>query len=212
MPPKRTYKKRSAAAKPTQKKLVRTIRRVVNAQSETKYANVDDTTDMDTTGDVYNLTANISQGDADNNSRNGDQVQLNALQYRSIVLPHPTNPNHGILRQCIIKWLPDNNVDAPSIAKIFGTTSTYGAFFHDGRKKFKVLYDSFRHIEKSTSPTGAMFHTKIIGQKRLGKIQFEAGANTGMGHIYLITTSSLAAGTPSTATNYFTCRVHYKDF
>lgn len=207
------YRKRAAAysRKPLSKAQVGAVAKVVKSQlnkvSEKKYkttelANID----ADSTP-VVTLINPPAQGDGQN-SRDGDSLYITSLSGKIRVEVGATNTH---VRLILIQWFEDNNVDVPVAADILEdlTTPELAQYNIDNKRKFRVLYDRSFLNNSGAVNTLHLSNFMLSGNKiPMKKMQFNAGATTGVGQFYLLSMGSSADAT-DTYSAYI--RMRYRD-
>lgn len=174
------------------------VKRIVNSGRELRQYHVNSTgTGVSTTVGMINLSG-VTQGDAADN-RDGDDLFPTQLQLKWYLASHASSTEPSICRFIIFQWKEDNAAGAPTAADVLANGTTYALTdtYNPATKQLvKVLYDRVIPI-KDVVDSGERFYvqkTVRIFQKRLKRIRFNAGANTGTSHIYLMTYSGTASG------------------
>jgi len=158
-----------------------------------------------TSGNIQQLTV-IQQGVAQS-QRIADTVFLNRMDLRmSVIWGDSTN----IARFTIIKYLIDTSITPPSMGEIYDqfTMAPYCPFSFENRKYYRVLYD------KTWSLTGPLATSTTLSSKScfvdvsslgLGssRIDFDAGAPSGTGHIFGLWSSDSSIAPYPTFTGIF---------
>lgn len=168
-----------------------------------------------TTGTFTNLSV-LPQGDGQG-ERVGEKVMISGLRYHGLYKGNTASGATSLhyLRVVLFRWNPDNNVDAPSLAKMFEiTTDNQSHFIGDrtSRSKFKVLKDMHIVMNSINNGNGVSLKNKIIKYLKINKpLLFNEGGNTGKGHIYILEWSNGTAGANTDTIGNSDVRLFYKE-
>lgn len=184
----------------------RYVRRTVRRMAPAKYVvELYNGVPISTTASINCITDSISQGDTAM-TREGDQIALRSIRLRYNCSQRSACDSLTAWRIVIFKWKPDDNVDAPtSVNDILQETASVGLTARgsyvlpiDSRRKFTVLADYYRMLGPWSNGTAQSYFNidLLIPAKKLGKIRYTSGADTGLGHIYILSycTGSYDAG------------------
>lgn len=193
--PRRRYvkkpKAKTAVDKAQNRKLSR-ITRMIN--TEDRWANyVLNLTSVDNVGTVYAISM-PSQGDT-YNARQGDSISWLSITGKVSAIHGDTT---NLVRFIIFQWIPDNNIDAPSVLKILQTSSPMSMYVgtKNQRAKFRVLKDVLHNVSAQGSPQ--TLHRVAISGSKMFATKFNAAATTGKGIPYILVISDSGAATHPT--------------
>lgn len=205
---KRKFKKRSYN---NNKKTVRLVKRVLNNQSEKHVYTVAVNGTFGSAGTTQDLSA-ISQGDTVS-TRDGDRLTIKSIIFRYGLI---AADNTNFCRVMLIQWLQNDNATAPTISGVFNsnfTSQPYAAFAPFNKAAagytFVPLYDkTFAMTTQGPASVKAMVKLtpKSFKKKAKAMINFNPGATTGVGKIYLIVISDSGVAIDPTITGTFQLR------
>jgi len=185
--------RRTQAVSKATKKYVKTA---IKSNKETNYALIDNSAN-NISYDVPLLAtwSAVAQGDTIHN-REGDRIEPTNLRM-SYQCVHDAAT--VISRIIIFQWKPDNQVDAPSMAKILEVPSTtqsvYSPYMQDkvDRSKFVVLYDKMHTGD--TAGLTAYTRTRTVNIKKFANkyINYNESATTGKSAIYVLAFSNVSS-------------------
>jgi hypothetical protein len=168
--------------------IVQLAQKVLKSKQELKSFDTGFSAAVSTAGTLQKIST-IPQGDTDS-TRDGDQLNivridlLGSFQFADAI-------NAG--RLIIFRWNQDDSSAAPVVADILQTLTPYSPMNRDNlrAKKFSVLHDQLCLVG-ATGP-----NISSINLKRFfpSKINFQATATTGNGHIYVYMVSDSGAVT-----------------
>lgn len=165
---------------------------------------------------TFTALAPIPQGDG-SEQRPGNKVRIIGLRYHGLYKSDTLSAATSIhiLRAVIFRWLPDNNVDAPSLAKLFKDTGDNQSMFIDDRnlrKKFQIIKDYHRVFNSVNNGNGMpLSHIKRKFIKVNRTLSYNDEAITGKGQIYLLEWGNAASGNEDITGNS-KVRVLYKKY
>lgn len=163
------------------------------------------------TATMVGLVPTISQSDTVS-GREGDQVDLKSMNL-NINLSRITGATVGSVdnvRVIIFKWFPDNLTLAPTAGQILEDSTSAVAYMSGytalpiDRRKFRVLFDK-RYLLSDRATDVEKAHRMIrlkFGSKRLGRVSYGQGLQTGKGHIYVMFLGANAVGTEHSVYTY----------
>lgn len=136
------------------------------------------------TGTFYNAftpfqITNIAQGNTDT-SRIGDTAKPISIRL-AITISRYIDTRVRVL---VFHWKPDTAISTPTLSQVLENTTYYAEseYKRDTEKDYKILHDKSYLLDSASRPN-------VIGdwesKLRIGKMQFNAGATTGHGHIYI---------------------------
>lgn len=175
-------------------------------------------TNIDWAGTTVIPLSDFPQGDADNNSRDGDQILPTSLMY-AITVKNNGNGTPGlalnVVRLIIFRWKPFFSDVAPTVAKIMTYTGTsYAAeapLTHDGRKQFNILVDRRITVDSVVKPYVLL--KGFIPLKK--KIQWKAGSTTNVSsgiYMFLMSDADAGGGANTKPTyQHYAVRINYND-
>lgn len=188
--------------------------------SKDKPTDVYDTTptnagSVNSTGTLTAL-APIPQGDG-SEQRPGNKVKLVGVRLQGF---YKSNTNSAattvhILRVVLFRWKPDNNVDAPSLAKLFEDTGNNLSMLIDdraARSKFQVLADytrTFNSVNNGGGSRMALIKRRFMKVNR--NLYYNDEATTGRGQVYLLEWGNSASGNEDITGDSY-ARVLYKKY
>lgn len=170
---------------------------------------------VNTTG-TFTALAPIPQGDG-SEQRVGNKVRIVGVRFHGLYKSNSLSASTTlhILRCVLFRWIPDNNVDAPSLAKLFKSTTDNQSMFIDDRnlrKKFHVIKDYHRVFNSVNNANGEPFsHIKRKFIKVNRNLSFNDEATTGKGQIYLLEWGNAVSGNEDITGNSKT-RILYKKY
>lgn len=172
--------------------VTKTVRDVLQNVQELKSFDTGLAQTVSSTGTLTKLTT-VPQGDTDS-ARDGDQLLIKKFEVRGYCTPADAT---NICRFLIFRWNVDDTSDAPTLAEILQDAASspwISPYNRDSRRSGKVviIYDNILGV--CTSGPGIKTFKHECKWKAL-KINFEAAATTGVGHIYLLTVSDSTAST-----------------
>jgi len=185
--------RRTQAVSKATKKYVKTA---IKSNKETQYALIDNSAN----GISYDVPllatwSAVAQGDTIH-TREGDRIEPTNLRVSYQCVHDAVTV---VSRIIIFQWKPDNQVDAPSMAKILEVPSTnqsvYSPYMQDkvDRSKFVVLYDKMHTGD--TAGLTAYTRTRTINLKKFANkyINYNESATTGKSAIYILAFSNVAS-------------------
>lgn len=207
--------------KPVQKTQVKKIvkRSIINL-GEKKFGDTVSATQttIDWAGTAIVPLSDFPQGDADNNSRDGDQIYGISLNY-ALTIKNNGNGTPAlalnVVRLIIFRWKPFFADVAPTVAKIMTYTSTgyaaEGPITHDGRKQFNILVDRRFTVDSVNKP-----YVLLKGSCKLSKkVQWKAASTTNCAgglYMFLISDADSGGGANTKPTReHFAIRINYND-
>lgn len=216
---KRTAKSRASSRRrtegeePASKKYVK---QMISRDKETDYIDIlpSDSAEVNSAGTITQLT-NIAQGDG-SNQRLGNSISVSGVRYTGWYVGESTAATTTIhaIRVVLFRWLPDTNVDSPTLAKLFEDTADNQTFFVGDRtlrKKFKVIKDYLYTFNSRQGPNGSSM--KLLNKKYIRvnkKVNYNEEATTGKGNLYLLEWGNNATGNEAILGNS-RVRVFYKE-
>jgi hypothetical protein len=192
------------------------VQKALTANKETNYKLIDNSA-TNISYDVPLLASwtSVAQEDGSNDIhlRRGDRLQPMKLAIKYQCFHEAVTV---ISRIILFQWKPDNQVDAPSMAKILeipGTVnSVYSPYMQDAvdRSKFVVLYDRM-HTGDLTGTTNSTHTISVNISKFANKyINYNEDATSGKSQVYVLAFSNVASASARPSFNkivYF----HWKD-
>jgi len=210
---RRTTFRRKSVAKVVPKATKTYVKKALKANKETNYALIENGA-TSISYDVPTLThwSAVAQGDTIR-TRDGDRIEPTSLRMAYQCVHDAVTV---ISRIIVFQWKPDNQVDAPSMAKILEVPSTnqsvYSPYMQDkvDRSKFVVLYDKI-HTGDATGLT-ATTHTRTVNIRKFANkfINYNEAATTGKSQIYVLAFSNVAAVSTEPTFNRVVY-LHWKD-
>lgn len=173
-------------------------------------------TNIDWAGTAIVALTDFAQGDADNNSRDGDQILPTSLQYAITIKYNGSGTPStalNVVRVIIFRWKPFFADVAPTVAKIMTYTATgYAAeapITHDGRKQFNIIVDKLFVTDAVRNPYVLL--QGLVPLKK--KVQWKAGSQTNVSSgLYMFCMSDAdAGGALFPSRQHFAVRVNYND-
>jgi len=208
-----TFRRRKSVAKVVPKATKTYVKRAIKANKETNYALIDNSaTNISYDAPLLASWSVVAQGSSIH-TREGDRIEPTSMRISYQCVHDAVTV---VSRIIVFQWKPDNQVDAPSMAKILEVPSTtqsvYSPYMQDkvDRSKFVVLYDKM-HTGDATGLT-ATTHTRTINIKKFANkyINFNESATTGKSAIYVLAFSNVSSASTEPSFNkvvYF----HWKD-
>lgn len=169
---------------------------------------------VNSTGTFTRLTT-IPQGDGQG-QRVGDAVSVSGLRYHGLYKSNSLSAATTIhyLRVVFFRWLPDSNIEAPTLAKLFEVTTDNQTHFigdRTARSKFQVLADYHQVFNSVNNGSGRPLVNIIKKYLKINKtLRFNEGLNEGKGHIYVLEWGNAASGNEDITANS-DVRVFYKE-
>lgn len=209
MPRRRAPAKRPRKAlnKGQRKQVAQVAKRVLNNRTETKIYDFPISSAISLSGTIFSMV-NITQGDAGLDNRDGQEILPTALKVHLTACKGDTQ---NFMRFVLFKWKPDSAVFAPTatdILKDAGTSnSAISHYNYLTRGQYTILYDKKLYMESNDST--CQWVNLMIPGKRLGKVRYNVGSNTGTGHIYALAVSD--SGAVSHPQLEAECRLFFKD-
>ncbi|AXH74390.1 MAG: capsid protein [Cressdnaviricota sp.] len=211
MPVRRTRKGKTRGYRRGKKAQVGLIKKVINSQHEKHVHTVSVNGTFSSTGTVQDLSA-IAVGDAVNN-REGDRITLKSIIFRfGLIAADTTN----FVRVMLVQWLQNDAATAPTIAGIYNSTFTaqpYATFapFNKSAAGYQwvPLYDKTFALSlngNACSKHIAKITPRHFKKKAKAMIQYNAGATTGVGKIYVILISDSGVAADPTITGVMQIR------
>lgn len=223
MPPKkRSYKRSFRRRKPGAKlATVAKVKRLIRGVQESKYFDASlGLTTITYSSNIGKVTT-IPQGDTDI-TRDGDSLIPTSFEISWVWTGFQSaDPAlaYDLCRIIVFRWHPDDNVDAPTAAKILAQVNgfaPYSPYEHDQRRKFTVLMDrrervmqmlSTAGIEQPTTGSQTVFHHKRLRLKKV-PIRYNGAGTTGSQNLYVMMVSDEQTDGP---TGSYYCRVNFTD-
>lgn len=181
---------------PLSKPQVQAVRKIatrqMNKRSELKYKDLAvNLTEVSSDSPLVSALTFPSQGDTIT-TRDGDSIWIKSSHLKGYVQADSTNPR-AMLRVLVVQWL-ENSGTAPTLGDILEDTSFVDAlnspYKVNGKAEFRVLMDN--RFSVSNLDTGIRSINKFLKPK-VRKIQFDAGATTCTGQLYLMAVSDETA-------------------
>lgn len=193
------------------------VRKAIKREKAADYVDIvpSNGAEITTTG-TFTQLSNVAQGDGEN-QRLGDSLSLSGIRFTGLYAGESTNAASTIHipRIVLFRWMPDNNVDAPSLAKMFEDVNDPQSHFvgdRAARRKFKVIKDYNFVLASRQNAAGNAF-MRLLRKKYIKinkKVYYNAGATTGKGQLYLLEWSGSASGNEGLYGNSMV-RVFYKE-
>jgi len=210
---KRKYRRNPLTA-PQSRAVAKIAMKQINKVSELKYKDTSATNEeLSYDAPYIKLLDMPAQGDTQT-TRDGDSIYIKKLFLRAWVKNIGATTVDVPVRVMLVQWLEDNANDTPTLGEVLESAAQYvsinSPYKITDKKKFKVLHDQRFHISEDNGPS-LKFLT--ISPKRLKqrKIQFNAGAVTGVGNIYLIAFSDRTDASDTGPVINFYSRLRYLD-
>lgn len=146
--------------------------------------------------------------------RVGDKCKPISVSVSFWAKPSSTNFAYdSVIRLILFQWHPDSGRDPPSLNEILMGTRNglaqmpLSPMNHDGRAQFSILAQKTVLVGGGEDRiiTGRMYSQKLRG------IEFRAGGNEGLQHIYLLVVSNQTAGLTQEPEVYIDTRVNFTD-
>lgn len=187
----------------------RMVKQMIESRLERKYGTFDTTNyNVPLAGSFTKLTP-MAQG-VGQSARVGDEVTLKSLRFRyTITVGAPglvaAADQYNVVRVCIFKYLQDDGLASPNnnILSAASSNNTLNPINPDYKDEYIILYDkshvvynspiwngsavSWQHGVGGTYTTPDAIHIPLKG-----KVHYQQGATTGVGHIYLCAWSDSA--------------------
>lgn len=215
---------------PAQKKQVRDmVKGGFEQHVETKHAiNDSAAADVLTTGTLADITL-IGQG-ATQDTRVGDRILLKKLTLRAKMVASAggllvSADAYDTIRLIVFRWWGDNAVDVPGLSKILelgnnDTDYTVASHNQDDKEMFTIISDETFVVYNTTVYNGSALAvepgpghvaivTKSLPIKGDKHVYYNVGANSGSGHLYLLSVSD-SGFTPHPKLN-FSMLLEYED-
>lgn len=185
----------------------RFVKKQINVTKEHKY--FDTSFNLQTipiAGNVDQLST-VPQGNTDT-TRVGDKILPTSLEMNFQFVAVPADVTNYI-RHIVFRWKPNTVSVTPAVASILAYAGTAQSpaspYYHDGRNQFEILYDKMYTFD-AYNITKVIKETVPLARKT---VNFVAGGNNGMGHLYQITLSDSGAVAHPTVIGYV--RLNYTD-
>lgn len=200
MPLPRQKKTVSGYAKPLSKTQYKAVAKIANkavlkrAEKKILDTDVGNLAANTTTGVVVTKVTPPSQGDSAS-SRDGDQIYVNSLHFRSM-LNCQANQNNE-MRLIIIQWLEDDADATPVLGDILQNTGDLVSSMYvvNPARRYKILHDKCYMFDTNNGSVRRRIDVYIPGKKMaLRKLSFNPAAATGVGQFYIITGGHQAQG------------------
>lgn len=175
------------------------LRRLVFRQFDTKHvdSSLTDASVNYTTPTVKKLSS-ISQGDTDI-ARDGNRVYFkNLFLDYAVSVPTDAPPNMGSYRIVLVQWKLDDAVLAPLWTSVF-TANSVRAMYLSNSSNFRILYD--REFTWTYPERNAHRHFKHFIKILQRQVKYADAGDTGIGQLYFMAISSLAASGPAIVGN-----------
>lgn len=221
MPAGKLYKiPRKAKEVPTKKQVKKMISTAVRQANPLKFKDKYSTNlAITTTAQVINLTNAISQGQSVN-TRVADQIDMKWARFSATLIRNSSTGStydFDHIRVVLFKWFPDTATSTPTEGQILydHTADDMNAPIELDRveaSKFRVLWD--RRFLLGNRQTSATTHVnaglpiavdlpvKYFNSRKLGGVDFNTGAVTGKGHLYMMVLGSQNAGVNASSMRY----------
>lgn len=170
----------------------RYVKRLISANEEIKYANVNNQISPSTTPGIYNL-ANTSQG-VTGGQHLGDECVVRSLWLRYTMNVADIS---NFLRVIIFVWKPNLGYVAPSAAAILKTTTNpynlTSMYNEDGEDQYRILYDVTHCL--ATQGGTPYVKSETIKRKLNLKQDYLTGSSNCSNNIYMLLVSDSAVPT-----------------
>lgn len=182
------------------------VKRLIGRQIESKVADSNVLTSVDSSASFFQRLTMPAQGDA-YNERSGDVIHLEKLQWRMNIV---AGDSSNVLRFIIFRWQNDSGLATPSVSDLLEATNALAFVdYQSEQQKIQVLFDRTYALSTEGVPnrviTGSLYGRKL-GRK---KLTFNQAATTGVDQFYLFLTSDSAAAPHPAVGGYF--RLTYAD-
>lgn len=220
---RRKYKQHSGLVKKAPAKLNKRqktqVKRLIGKRTEQKYFDLTYTyTQVDRAG-ILNVLSNVPQGVAQQ-QRVGDRITMKSLELRITLYYNGSlvayNTTHNV-RVLLFRWTINNAGAPPIMSNIFQYAGAGGDYRNTvspinwqthAQKDIVVLHDRIYSVGAQDKAPVIQFKRKRIR----GNVDFDIGASTGEGQLYLMVLADDATGahTPSVQAQAV-ARLHYTD-
>lgn len=168
------------------------VKRLIKANEELKYANVNNQISPTTTPGIYTL-ANTSQGSS-GGQHLGDECVLKSLWLRYTMNVADVS---NYLRMIIFVWKPNLGYVAPAASSILKTTTNpynlTSMLNEDGEDQYKILYDVTHCL--ATNAGTPYIKSETIQRKLNLRQDYLTGSSNCSNNIYLLLVSDSAVPT-----------------
>lgn len=190
------------------KRLVKTIRRVINRQAEKKYFDYSANTTVSNSGYLLKLSE-VPQGDSDV-SRDGDQLTIRSLQFNTETLVG-VNETGGTnkVRIIIFQWFPNTAAGYPTLNNLLlDVTSPFlSPYAHDYRFNFRILADRTASVDDGDPSRMMKFFIRRFARRKIQYVGASATSYTNGLFAYLVSDS----GAIPHPTVYWSGKLNYSD-
>lgn len=218
--PRRVFRRRGGRKNTSKAMITKIVNSIMTRRLEHKYIDYDvDYFQLDSAGTVQDLIPSITQGSGVH-QRVGDRISnlrlrlsFNSYFNQNIAL---ANPQHTF-RVIVFQWNEDSALSAPGVSSVIEIPSSGAGHYSpiDSPLQWTATHQKDMHVvydRKFSVGVACQGVAKVLNLKFKRPLQFNAGAQTGTGRLYMMACADDITGahTPDCQFRY-TTRLTYLD-